>query len=249
MPAAGAITAGAIGLAQTVTGLINSGKAKRRAAELERNRPLLKDSQFLDDQLNLAKSEMANGGLSGRAQQIYDQGNDRSLSASLNAILKGGGDVNNVADVFDRSAEGRSRLALLNDNLRLSNINNLVNAQNASENFRQQQFGLNEYKPWSDKVAANAAARTAAQGQIWGGIGQMGSAAISAFAPKLPTDPGGTGGGSTLKALAPVAASTMQAVPITHSAPSVAANYPVLPTTLNMPSYNTDYLPAASIYE
>lgn len=245
-----ALIGAGVGLAQTVTGLINSGKAKKRAAELERNRPLLKDSQFLDDQLNLAKSEMANGGLSGRSQQIYDQGNDRSLSASLNAILKGGGDVNNVADVFDRSAEGRSRLALLNDNLRLSNINNLVNAQNASENFRQQQFGLNEYSPWKDKVAANGAARTAAQGQIWSGIGQMGSAAISAFAPKLPTDPSGAAGaGGTLKALAPVAASTMQTIPITHSTPSVAANYPMLPTTLNMPSYNTDYLPAAAIYE
>jgi hypothetical protein len=245
-----AFIGGAVGLAQTVTGLINSGKTKKRAAELERNRPLLKDSQFLDDQLNLAKSEMANGGLSGKAQQIYDQGNDRSLSASLNAILKGGGDVNNVADVFDRSAEGRSRLALLNDNLRLSQINNLVKAQDANEEFRQQQFGLNEYAPWKDKVAANAAARTAAQNQIWQGIGQVGSAAISAFAPKLPTgnSGGGAGMGSTLNALTPVSASTMQTIPISRTTPSPAANYPTIPQ-LNMPSFNTDYLPTASIYE
>ena len=168
----------ALGAAQTVAGLFKSGKAKREAAELERTRPKIGDSPFIEDQLSLAKSELSNG-MSGAAENAFEQGLSRDLSTSLDAILKSGGDVNNVADIFDRSATGRQRLSLMKENLRLNQINNLVNAQGAAENERLQQFQFNEAAPWFDKARANAQARQGAEGMIWGGLQTFGSAATS----------------------------------------------------------------------
>lgn len=178
MPSPALLIPAALGAAQAVTGLFKSGKAKKEAAELERTRPELGDSPFVEDQLSLAKSELSTG-MSGAAESAYEQGLSRDLSTSLDAILKSGGDVNNVADIFDRSQTGRQRLSLMKENLRLSQINNLVNAQGAAENERLQQFQFNEFMPWSDKAQANAQARQGAEGMIWGGLQTLGSAATS----------------------------------------------------------------------
>ena len=113
------VPATALGLAQTVTGLINSKKTKKEAARLAATRPKLEASPYLDDQLSLAQSELSSG-MSGAAESAYEQGLSRDVSSSLDSILKGGGDVNNVAEIFDRSAVGRQRLALMKENLRLS---------------------------------------------------------------------------------------------------------------------------------
>lgn len=164
----------ALGVAQLATGLINSKKTKREAARLAATRPKLEASPYLDDQLSLAQSELQSG-MSGAAERAYEEGLSRDASSSLDAILKGGGDINNVADIFDRSATGRQRLSLMKENLRLSQINNLVNAQNASENQRQQMFQFNEWAPWADASRANAQGRQKAQDMIWGGLQTVGS--------------------------------------------------------------------------
>lgn len=174
-----AVPATALGIAQTVTGLINSKKTKKEAARLAATRPKLEASPYLDDQLSLAQSELSNG-MSAAAESAYEQGLSRDVSSSLDAILKGGGDVNNVAEIFDRSAVGRQRLALMKENLRLSQINNLVNAQGASENQRKEMFEFNQWRPWADASQANAASRQKAQDMIWGGLQTVASGAMSA---------------------------------------------------------------------
>lgn len=159
----------ALGVAEAGIGLLKSGQAKREAARLAASRPKLKDSPFINDQLSLAKSELANG-MSGEAENAYEQGLSRDLSTSLDTILKGGGDVNNVADIFDKSATGRQRLSLMKENLRLSQINNLSRAQGASEDERLQQFQFNEWSPWADAAQSNAQAKQGSENMIWSGL-------------------------------------------------------------------------------
>lgn len=178
MPAGGAIVAGAAGLAKTITGLIGGGKAKREAARLAASRPKLTESPYVKDQLRLAQSELARG-MSSEADNAYNQLTDRDLSSSIGAILKGGGSVNNIADVFDNSQQGRQRYALMRENLRLNQINNLERANAAADNERRQIFDFNEWRKWADASQSNAAARAQANSQIWGGIDALGSAAIS----------------------------------------------------------------------
>jgi len=174
-----AIQAG-IGVAQTVVGLIGSGKAKREAARLQGLRPKYKESPYYKDALSLAESELSTG-MSADAENAYEQGTDRDLSTSLNAILQGGGSVNNVAQVFDQSQQGRQRLSLMKENLRLNQINNVVKAQQLNEEEREKAFQFNEFAPWADKAQANAEARKNASNMIWSGINSVGSAAMSAF--------------------------------------------------------------------
>lgn len=174
-----AIPATALGVAQTVTGLINNKKTKKEAARLAATRPKLESSPYLADQLSLARSELQSG-MSGAAERAYEEGLSRDTSSSLDAILKGGGDINNVAEIFDRSAVGRQRLSLMKENLRLSQINNLVNAQTASENQRQQMFQFNDFAPWADASRANAQGRQKAQDMIWGGLQTVASSVMGA---------------------------------------------------------------------
>lgn len=173
------IPATALGVAQTVTGLINAKKTKREAARLAATRPKLEASPYISDQLSLAQSELQSG-MSGATERAYEEGLSRDTSSSLDAILKGGGDINNVAEIFDRSAVGRQRLALMKENLRLSQINNLVNAQTAAENQRQQMFQFNQFAPWADASRANAQGRQKAQDMIWGGLQTVASSVMGA---------------------------------------------------------------------
>lgn len=169
-------------------GVIGNAKAKKAAKKLAENRPKLTASPYLDSQINLAESELSNG-VSARSEQMYNNSTDRSVSASLGALLQGGGSVNNVSDLFDATDQGRQRFAMMNDNLRLSQINNLMRAQNGSETQRQQAFQFNEVAPWMDQAQAVAAARQGAQRQINQGI----NTGVSAFMGYAQNQGWGTG--------------------------------------------------------
>lgn len=158
-----------LGAAQAGVALLKGGKAKREAKQLAASRPKLEASPFIDEQLSLAQSELSSG-MSGATETAYEEGLSRDLSSSLNTILQGGGDVNNVAQIFDRSAVGRQRLSMMKENLRLNQINNLSTAQAAAENERQQRFQFNEFAPWADAAKANAGARQGAENMLWSGI-------------------------------------------------------------------------------
>lgn len=181
-PVAAAIQGG-LGIGQAVLGLVKDKKLRKQAAELEKNRPKFKESPYVKDQLALAESELSSG-LSANAERAYEEGLDRDLSTSLNTILKSGGSVNNVSQLFDSSSEGRQRLTLLKENLRLNQINNLVRAQQASEEQRQQAFQFNDVAPYFDKAQAIAEGRRNVQNLIFGGVNALGSAGQSFFAGK-----------------------------------------------------------------
>jgi len=169
-----------LGAVETTVGLINKGKAKKEAAKLAANRPKLTDSPYIKDELSLAKSDLSNG-MSAEAKSAYEGGLSRDLSTSLNTILKSGGSVNNVSQVFDSSAQGRQRLGLIKENLRLNNVNNLIRAQDTAENERQQEFQFDNWAPWVDAAKANGQARQAADAQIWSGIDTAGGGLIKKF--------------------------------------------------------------------
>lgn len=174
----GAIIGGGLGLAKTVIGLINSGKAKKTAAELDKTRPKYKENQVYDDDLSLAESELASGGLSSKAETAYNNVNNQQFSSSLSAILKGGGSVNNVADVFGANETGRQRLAMLNDQMRLSQIDRLMRARKAKADDQEKAWQINKFAPWQDKARAVAGARKGAEDGIWSGLGTIGAAGM-----------------------------------------------------------------------
>lgn len=163
---------GAIAAGSAVAGYAKSRKAKKQQEMLANSRPELEDSPFLRENINLARNELANGSPSAQA---YQQGIDRNLSTSLSTLLQGGGSLNNVATIFDASQQGQQRMRLMQDNLRLNQINNLQSAFGQSEGQRQQQFQFNSWAPWSDQAQSAAQARQSGDQQMWNGITSLGS--------------------------------------------------------------------------
>ncbi len=199
------VISGAAGIGQLVTGIVNNAKAKKEAKELARTRPQYAISDLVGQELSDAESERASGGMSSRAERAYNNLNDKQFSSSLGAILRGGGSVNNVADVFGENEEGRQRLALLSDQMRLNQINNLTRARQSMVGEEGKAFEFNQWRPWADKSQANAAARQQAQQNIWGGIGQIAGSA-SSFAGQAYDEKqwdkyfkGGQGGGEVFQ--------------------------------------------------
>lgn len=158
-----------VGLAKTIESLVNIKKTKKIAKELEKTRPKLGRDALLDENLAFAKSELANG-MSAGAEKAYNDISDRQFSSSLNSILKGGGNLNSIGDVYGAGEEGRQRLALMKDQLRLNQINNKVAASKAVADRNDQMFLYNIDAPWKDKAQANAAQRQAAQQGFWNGL-------------------------------------------------------------------------------
>lgn len=158
-----------LGQAQSIMGMINYAKTSKIAAELGKRRPKLKDSGLADADLSLAESELA-GGMSARAENAYKQQNDKQFASSLEAILRSGGSVNNVGDLFGSGQEGRLRLSQLQDQLRLKQIDNLVRARRYKDEQSDKLFMVNEYAPWKDKTMANAEARQGALNDVWSGL-------------------------------------------------------------------------------
>jgi hypothetical protein len=167
----------ALGVAKTVTGLINKGKSKREADRLKRSRPQYSIDEGYGQNLDLAESE-ASTGLSATAENAYNQLADKQFSSSLDAILKSGGTATNVAEVYGQGEEGRLRLAQLSDEMRLNKINSVMRAREAMAEQEDKKFMYNVDAPWKDAAQANAEARRGAEDQIWSGLQTVGSAGM-----------------------------------------------------------------------
>lgn len=172
-----AVQAGS-GLLQGITGLFQKGKAKRMARE--NPRPTYRMPGSVMDNQRLSQSR-AGQGLSDAALQVYDQSNDRALTTSTEAILKGGGSVNNISELYAANISGRQKMALLDDEMRARNIQNLIQQNNQLADYKDKEWQINVFAPFADK--AQAAATLAKQGSdnFWKGINTVGSAAANYF--------------------------------------------------------------------
>lgn len=168
-----------LGAAQSIVGLINSKKAKKEAEQLKRTRPKYDISPEAKQGLSLTESELATG-MSAKAEKAYNDIADRQFSTSLDAILKSGGSSNNISDVYSGSQQGRQNLAVMKDQLRMNQIQNLLNQQRYMQEQEDKQWQVNVDAPWKDAAQANSAARQQAQSMIWNGIGQVSSGAMNA---------------------------------------------------------------------
>lgn len=167
------IAMAALAAGSAIAGGIKASKAKKEAARLAASRPELSVSPYVTDQIRLAESELSRGRTSA-SQTAMGEALDRDFSSSIDAVLRGGGSLGNIADIYGADVEGRSRMAMMEDNLRLQQIQNLMAAQGTGENFRQQQFQFNQFAPWADQAQAASAARAAGNQQMWNGISSLG---------------------------------------------------------------------------
>jgi hypothetical protein len=170
-----AIQAGA-GIVQGVSGLIQQAKAKKMARS--NKRPTYRRPKEIDTNQAVAESR-ASQGLSDGARQVMDQSNDRALTASLEAITKNGGSVNNIGSIYGANISGRQRMVLVDEEMRARNVQGLINQNNEMAAYKDKEWQVNVFAPYADK--AQAAATLAKQGSenLWKGINTVGSAAAN----------------------------------------------------------------------
>lgn len=225
-----------LGVAQTVASLINSAKAKKEAKALERSRPKREISPLYEENLALAESELA-GGMSAAAEAAYNQALDRQQSGSLSALLRGGGDVNTVSDIFSAGEEGRQRLATLTDQLRLKQIDTVLKSRDMMAEEADKNFIFNDYMPWADKAAANATARKEANAGIWSGLQTLGGSVSNMIGAK------GADGGGESGDMAPDGQSMWEAYKKTQEMENAAQGNYVLPDKYNTQQARTFSIP------
>lgn len=222
----------ALGAIQTIDSIAKEKKLAKQAAELAKNRPIKTTSQFDNDALRLSESELANG-MSAGAEQAYNDSNDRSISSSISALLKGGGSVNNVGDIYSASEEGRQKLAILEDQLRMGKINDVLKQYEKQSSEQEKNWMVNEYGPYKDQLQAIGEQRKAAAQAKVAGINTMGSGLMNGL--------GEAGFGNMFGKAAEAGG-----VPLTNSvqpAEAIRMGGRMAPSTLmpnNAPSVNTD---------
>ena len=196
IPAVDAVQ-GILGLGTTVAGLIKEGETKRIAQQLAASRPQYQISPLAGQDLSFAQSELASNGSA--AEKAYTDLNNGQFSSSLGATLRSGGTPNSVGAIYGNNEDGRLKLQMMRDNLRLAKIQNYVRANQNMQDQQTTQWQVNKFAPWEDKVQANAAAREGASSMVNNGlntfgaaIGNAGQSAREQKQFSLPTYPTGT---------------------------------------------------------
>lgn len=173
----------ALDIGETVAGFVNEGKVKKEADLLATTRPKYQVQPEFAEDVSLASSELSNG-MSADAKRAYDNATAGAQSNSVSALLKGGGDVNDIGAIYGSGESGRENLSTMRDAIRQNNITNLISARTAMAQEKDTQWQVNELDPWKDKAEANATARENADKEIWGGLGSLASTGMRATADK-----------------------------------------------------------------
>lgn len=123
----------------------------------------------------------ANTGLSDASKTLYGQENERNLSQSLDAILRSGGEANQVADLYANNTDALLKLAAMDSNLQSSNVNAFIGANAAKGSEIQSAWQINEFAPYNDRAQLAALLRMQSQQELNNAIqtGQQGAAQYS----------------------------------------------------------------------
>jgi len=179
------IATAALGVGQAVNGFIKKGKAKRMA---EKNiRPEAQIAKPILDNQALSESR-AGSGLSDSAKQLFTTNSDRALTASIDAILKSGGNPNMIGDIYDDYNTGASKMAFAEDEAKFRNINMLVRSNEKLAEEQDKVWGINKYAPWADRAReASSLSREGNQDVFSGANAAIGSWAGMETAKLAPT--------------------------------------------------------------
>lgn len=162
-----ALASAGAGIVQGVTGAVQKAQAKKIARK--NKRPVYSIQKPILDNQDLIESR-AGQGLSDAALQIYREGAERGLTSSIDAILAGGGSVNNIGDLYGNYADNISKVALLDEEMRTKNVQNLIDQNNTLAGEKDKEWQVNIWGPYADKAQAAASLSKQGTDNMWKGI-------------------------------------------------------------------------------
>jgi hypothetical protein len=172
---AGAILGGVGAAAKVGAGIGQLIHSKKKPA-IRPNFDIQKE--YFDNQ-TLAQS-YAQEGLPESTKAYYTTQASRGLSSGIDAALQGGGDVNALTNLVDQYQQGLNKISAEDAQLKLKNIDDLMERNSDLASQKVQQWVLNKYEPFKDQAKANAQERAAGLQNLIGGIGE-GAAVLSSY--------------------------------------------------------------------
>jgi hypothetical protein len=171
MPGIGTLAAPILGVAagvgQTVSGIINQKKDK---AELARLAPAFYKIQDEYQRNENQAAEMAGGGLTQGSKDFYGDMAGRGLSSGISGMLAAGGDPNNIARLFDSYNTSARKLATDDSEAQINNIKYFQQVGKDLAGQKTQQWAVNEYQPYQNKLKELTQKIAANKQNIWNGI-------------------------------------------------------------------------------
>lgn len=185
MMAADRVGQSVVGNVKLISGLIQGRKAKQMASD---PRPKYEIQQPVMDILDYTKSR-ANTGMSAGAKQVYEQQSERSLSQLMENITKNGGNLNNIADLYQAGEDGRSRFSLLDEQMRASNAKAYLDSLKTYGEELDKKWQMNVWAPWADKQQAAKEMKQQAHEKVWSGLSAMMGAGTNTATSSLYSQP------------------------------------------------------------
>lgn len=161
------ITAGTTAAISLGKAAVQNSRAKKIAkANL---RPDYVASEQIKENQRLAAS-LAGTGLSDSTRINAEQSAERNLSQSLNAILRAGGDGNQIADLYANNSDAMLKLAGADAELQRFNISQYLGANAALGGEKQTAWQVNEFAPYANNAQLAAQLRANAMQNASQGI-------------------------------------------------------------------------------
>lgn len=128
-------------------------KAQARIDSLEQ--PKYPISSLYGDNLGLAEQN-ASQGLSQQSLNAYNQQNQQNFASATNAILQGGGSINDIGKLYGQANTAEIGLIGQDETLRDKHLEQLYERRQEMAGQLTTKWRLDYYNRWKDQAAANA---------------------------------------------------------------------------------------------
>jgi hypothetical protein len=177
MPIGAAIPAIIGGLASAGQAISGASNLRKDKAELARLSPAfykIQDEYY--GNYNQA-AEMAGSGLTAGAKDYYSDMAGRGLGSAIGATMESGGSPNDIAKMFDSYNQSIRSLGVEDSERQVANIKYFQQVGKDLAGQKTQQWVINEYAPYQNKLKELTNRIAADKQNIWGGIQGVAGAA------------------------------------------------------------------------
>lgn len=166
-----------LGVAQTVKGFIDQGKANRKFEQLMSQRKAYKTPEEIF-KIEQATQQNAQTGLGAETLAYLTSNNDRNLSTTVGASSLLGGDPNDFGALLDRALQQTMQIGGQNQAMQMENFSKYLGALNTVADNRTAEYQSQE-NMLKDQIQAAAAQSADASKNLQSGI-NAGLGALSA---------------------------------------------------------------------
>lgn len=115
-------------------------------------------------------AEMAGSGLTAASKDFYSDMAGRGLGSAIGAVSEAGGSPNDIAKMFDSYNTSIRSMGIEDSERQIGNIKYFQQVGKELAGQKTQQWAINEYAPYQNKLKELTARIAADKQNIWGGI-------------------------------------------------------------------------------